>query len=79
MSKALPKWTDERTVELENFVRDESPVSQATVAEAAERFETSARSVSSKLRKMGIEVELASASARKAFTDDQADELADFV
>lgn len=79
MSKALPKWTDERTVELENFVRDESPVSQATVAEAAERFETSARSVSSKLRKMGIEVELASATARKAFTDEQAGELAYFV
>lgn len=79
MSKALPKWTDERTVDLENFVRDESPVSQATVAEAAERFETSARSVSSKLRKMGIEVELASAATRKAFTDEQADELADFV
>ena len=57
---ALPKWTDERTSALESFVGDESPVSQATVANAAEELETSVRSVSSKLRKMGYDVELAS-------------------
>ena len=48
---ALPKWTEERTDQLVSFVGDESPVSQATVAEAAEQLETSTRSVSSKLRK----------------------------
>ena len=32
----LPKWTDERTDTLTNFVGTESPVSQATVAEAAD-------------------------------------------
>ena len=53
---ALPKWTDERTDALTNFVGDESPVSQATVAEAADQLETSTRSVSSKLRKMGFDV-----------------------
>ena len=53
---ALPKWTDERTSELTSFVGDESPVSQATVASAAEQLETSVRSVSSKLRKMGFDV-----------------------
>ena len=58
---ALPKWTDERTAALTNFVGGESPVSQATVAEAADQLETSTRSISSKLRKMGFEVELASA------------------
>ena len=63
---ALPKWTDERTAELTAFVGDESPVSQATVAQAAEQLETSARSVSSKLRKIGFEVELASAAALRA-------------
>ena len=47
----LPKWTDERTDELTNFVGDEVPVSQVTVAEAAEQLETTTRSVSSKLRK----------------------------
>ena len=35
---ALPKWTEERTSELTNFVGDESPISQATVAEAADRL-----------------------------------------
>ena len=43
---ALPKWTDERTQQLTDFVGGESPVSQATVANAAEELETSVRSVS---------------------------------
>jgi DNA-binding transcriptional ArsR family regulator len=72
---SLPKWNEERTDALADFVGEESPVSQATVAEAAEQFETSTRSISSKLRKMGYEVELASASAHKTFSDEQADEL----
>ena len=76
---ALPKWTDERTSALTDFVGGESPVSQATVAEAAENLETSTRSVSSKLRKMGYDVELASASASRAFTDAQEATLASFV
>lgn len=76
---AVPKWTDERVDALTNFVGDESPVSQATVVEAAESLETSSRSVSSKLRKMGYDVELASASNNKAFSDAQADTLATFV
>ena len=76
---ALPKWTDERTDALTTFVGDESPVSQATVAEAADQLETSTRSVSSKLRKMGFDVELASASASRAFTDAQEATLASFV
>ena len=76
---ALPKWTDERTDALTNFVGDESPVSQATVAEAASELETSTRSISSKLRKMGHDVELASASATRAFSDDQEATLSAFV
>ena len=76
---ALPKWTDERTDALTNFVGDESPVSQATVAEAAGGLETSTRSISSKLRKMGHEVELASASATRAFSDAQEATLSAFV
>ena len=66
---ALPKWTDERTQQLTDFVGSESPISQSTVAEAAEDLETSTRSISSKLRKMGYDVELASASASKSFSD----------
>ena len=76
---ALPKWTDERTEELVNFVGDESPISQGTVAEAADQLETSTRSISSKLRKMGHDVELASAASSRAFTDAQEATLAAFV
>lgn len=75
---ALPKWTEERTEALVAFVGDESPVSRDTVAGAAEHLETSTRSISSKLRKMGYEVELASTAA-KGFSDDQASTLAEFV
>ena len=76
---ALPKWTDERTEALTNFVGDESPVSQATVAEAADSLETSTRSVSSKLRKMGYDVELASAAGSKSFSEAQEATLRTFV
>ena len=76
---ALPKWTDERTAALTNFVGGESPVSQATVAEAAEQLDTSTRSISSKLRKMGFEVELASAVAGKSFSEAQEATLRTFV
>ena len=76
---ALPKWTDERTEALTNFVGGESPVSQATVAEAADQLETSTRSISSKLRKMGFDVELASAASGKSFTAEQEATLSAFV
>jgi transposase len=76
---AQPKWTEERTAALVAFVGDESPVSRATVAEAAENLEASTRSISSKLRKMDYEVELASAGAHKSFTDSQEATLASFV
>ena len=75
----LPKWTDESTDTLTNFVGDETPVSQATVADAAGQLETTTRSVSSKLRKMGYEVELASSSSSRAFTDEQESILEAFV
>ena len=75
---AVPKWTDERTQSLVDFVGS-GPVSQATVAEAADELETSSRSVSSKLRKMGYEVELASASQSKSFSEEQESTLANFV
>jgi len=75
---AQPKWTDERTNALVEFVGDESPVSQSTVAEAAVSLGTTARSISSKLRKIGYEVVNASAAASK-FSQAQADTLAAFV
>jgi hypothetical protein len=76
---SVPKWTEDRTEALVAYVGDESPVSQETVAGAAEELETSTRSVSSKLRKMGYEVELASARAHSKFTEKQEATLRAFV
>jgi len=76
---AVPKWTDERTDTLTNFVGDESPVSQATIAEAADSLETSTRSVSSKLRKMGFEVEPAATGSVRAFNAEEEETLREFV
>ena len=76
---ALPKWTDERTQQLVSFVGDTSPISQAMVADAAEDLETSTRSVSSKLRKMGYDVELASSVSNRTFSDEQEATLQAFV
>jgi len=76
---AAPKWTEDRVTLLTTTVGDNTPVSHATVAEAAEALETSTRSVSSKLRKMGYEVELASSGNTKAFSDEEADTLSTFV
>ena len=76
---ALPKWSDERTQSLTDFVGSESPISQATVAAAAEHLETSTRSVSSKLRKMGFDVELASSVSHRTFSDEQEATLSQFV
>lgn len=76
---SLPKWTDDRTAQLTDFVGAESPVSQATVAEAAVDLETSTRSVASKLRKMGFEVQSATEKSAAKYTEDQENALRDFV
>jgi len=76
----LPKWTEERTAELVGQVTEGEMVTQAEVAEIAANLETSTRSVASKLRKMGYDVELASAAAKsKSFTDEQEAALTDLV
>lgn len=74
----LPKWTDERTAALTNGIGNELPVSRETVARLAAELDTNARSVSAKLRNLGIEVEAVAAVA-KAFSDEQAEALSDFV
>ncbi len=74
----IPKWNDERTARLQSLAGSESPVTKATVDAIATELETSPRSVASKLRKLGVEVELASAAPR-AFSEDQAEALREFV
>ena len=76
---AIPKWTDERTAALTDFVGSESPISYATVVEAADQLETSPRSVASKLRKMEFEVESSASVNTRAFTDAQESTLRSFV
>jgi len=71
-------WTEEREEQLLAEVGKERPVSQETAAAAAEALEVSTRSVSSKLRKMGIEVEKAGPRARK-FSDEQEAALVQFL
>ena len=78
MSNALPKWNEERTAQLIAEVGSESPVSQATVVRVAEVLETSARSISSKLRKLGVDVALATAAPAK-YTEAQEEALAQLV
>lgn len=73
-----PKWTEERTAQLIDSVGDESPVTRASVADLAEALATSTRSISSKLRKLGYEVELASAAPR-AFSEEVTEELRHFI
>lgn len=76
---AIPKWTDERTASLTDFVGSESPVTYATVVDAADQLETSPRSVASKLRKMGHEVESSASVTTRAFSDAQETTLNSFV
>ena len=76
---AIPKWTDERTASLTDFEGAESPVTYATVVEAADQLETSPRSVASKLRKMGHEVESSASVTTRAFNDAQETTLNSFV
>lgn len=73
------KWDDNRTSVLVEYVGDESPVSTETVAGAAEELEVSVRSIASKLRKMGYDVEKASARAARAFTEEEETVLGTFV
>ncbi len=74
-----PKWTEDRTRILTAIVENMDTISQDTVASTAVELDTTTRSISSKLRKMGYDVELAASAHKKAFTDEQADALSSFV
>jgi len=78
-TNSIPKWNEDRTNTLTDLVGSTTPVTQAMVASAAGTLETTTRSVSSKLRKMGFDVELASASNTKAFSDSEEATLREFV
>lgn len=71
-------WTEDREAQLLDAVGADRPVSQGTAASAAEVLDVSTRSISAKLRKMGVEVEKAGPRARK-FSEEQEAALVDFL
>lgn len=75
----LPKWTEDRTAKLQAIVGGESPVSVATLETAADKLETSVRSVASKLRKLGHEVASTAKDSVPTFNEKEAAVLSDFV
>lgn len=78
--KQLPKWTEERTSELVAIVGEElGTVAADVVHDAAEALETTVRSISSKLRKMGYEVESMTEARSKTFNEEQEAKLRAFV
>jgi len=75
MSANLPKWTEERTTELEQAAKAlGGNVSREQAEELATTFGTSIRSIAAKLRKIGFEVSIA-AEKVKAFSDEQTAQL----
>jgi len=79
MSNNVPKWNEEREATLTNIVGSTSPVTADVVENAATTLETTTRSVASKLRKMGFEVDSMSKNATKKYTEAQEAELNDFL
>jgi len=77
----LPKWDETREATLTGFAGVEAgqEVSNDTVESAAEALETSTRSVASKLRRMGYDVESSVKERKKSFTDAEEAELSSFV
>lgn len=79
MSNNVPKWNEEREATLTSLVGSVSPVTVALVESSAVTLETTTRSIASKLRKMGFEVDSMSKSTTKSYTDEQENELRSFL
>jgi predicted HTH domain antitoxin len=80
MSKQkIPAWNEERVAKLAAIVGTESPVSNDTVAKAAEELGTTPRSISAKLRNLDIEVAPVENVREKTFSEAEEAELRSFV
>jgi len=72
-------WNDTRTELLENSVEDGVEVTQEDLVALADLLETSTRSVGSKLRKLGYDVQLAAATVSSKWTENEGDALIEFL
>jgi len=79
MSNNVPKWNEEREATLTAIVGSNTPVNVTVVSDAAEKLETTTRSIAAKLRKMGFEVDSVSKTATKSYSDDEEAELRTFL
>lgn len=79
MTEKTKKWSDEAIAKLNQIVGSESPVSAATVEEAAQTLGFSPRSVASKLRQLDREVASMAKEKVSAFSPEQSAALAHFV
>jgi hypothetical protein len=73
----LPKWTEERTAQLQALVTTQ-PVTIGQVETFATQLSTNTRSVASKLRKLGYDVEL-KGDAPSVFSEAESAELTELV
>ena len=80
MSKQkIPAWNEERVAKLAAIVGTETPVSNETVAKAAQELGTTPRSISAKLRNLEIAVAPVENVREKTFTEAEEAELRKFV
>jgi transposase len=78
---AKGKWTEEKVAALVAVVGEDvaNEVSHEQVSALAEQLEVSDRSVAAKLRNMGYPVEKTDSTRAKSFTDEQEQQLVEFV
>jgi hypothetical protein len=79
MSETNKKWNEENVAKLMAVVGGESPVTAATVEQAAEALNVSVRSVASKLRQLDIDVESMAKEKTATFSAEETADLSDFV
>lgn len=72
-------WNDENTAQLEAAVDKATEVSQEQLVVLAEELETTPRSIGSKLRKLGYEVQKATAARASAWSEAQEAALVEFL
>lgn len=79
MTEKTKKWSDEAIARLMSAVGAQRPVSPAKVEAAAAELEFTTRSVASKLRQMDIEVASMAVAKTATFSEQQTQDLKDFV